>query len=131
MNTEFHNDLDLQFRKALSVENPIAIGSEFSVPPLSQKARKLVMRRKKAAVSPVNIFGAIVAFFNLQVKFYHLGLTVLLFSAGLFYFSENVYHNSQHSDSLDAGSGMSITNATISVTSSTMLASIPTFVTRN
>ena len=126
MNTEFHNDLDLQFRKTLSIEN-----LEFQVPPLSQKARKLVLRRQISVNAPINLIGMIVSFFNLQVKFYHLGLTVLLFSAGLFYYNENAYHHSQHSDSLDAGSGLSITNGTISVTSSTMLASIPTFVVRN
>lgn len=116
------NEMDDLISTAMSAEH-------FNAPDISlvNAARKKVMSRKKS--EPAERFSFVERLFgwmNLQVKFYHLGVSVLLAFAGYIYLDDRAYTGSNASDLINLHADMSIHNATVSVTSSTMLTSIPT-----
>ena len=97
---------------------------------LVYKARESVLARKKEVREPVFSLSRLISFFRMELKFYHVGMSLLLVSAGVFYFTEPSY-NPAGTSRFIPHDALSITNTTVSVNSSTMLTSIPTLVIRN
>jgi hypothetical protein len=96
------------------------------------KARAAVAARKKSEVAErAGFFEKLFLFFKLDFKFYHVGLSVLLIFAGIFYMTEPNYSAGNSQGFMEYHEALSIKNTTISVNSSTMLTSIPTTVIRN
>lgn len=96
------------------------------------KARAAVMaRRKPEAAERAGFVDKLILFFKLDFKFYHVGLSVLLVSAGIFYVTGPDYSAGNSAGFMEYHEALSIKNTTISVNSSTMLTSIPTTVIRN
>jgi hypothetical protein len=107
---------------------------EFSAPGIGlvNGARKKVLARKKETQEEsVKLLDRIIRYFNLQLRFYHLGVSVLLLFAGFFYFNDRDYSRADTSGLMEYHADLSIHNTTVSVTSSTMLTSIPTLIIRN
>jgi hypothetical protein len=107
---------------------------EFSAPDIElvKEARKKVLARRKASQEEsVKLLDKLIGYFNLQLRFYHLGISVLLVFAGFFYFNDRDYSRTDGSGLMEYHADLSINNTTVSVTSSTMLTSIPTLVIRN
>ncbi len=100
-------------------------------PLLVFEARQKVLSRKKEARSPRHLMQNILQFFTLELRFYHVGLSLLLISAGFFYVNEPNYSGHVNSELSAYHDALSTANSTISVNSSTMLTSIPTLVIRN
>lgn len=100
-------------------------------PALLWEAREKIMARKKVLNPGFSFFDRLIAFFRLDFKFYHVGLSVLLICAGIFYVNEPSYNNGSNGGFMQYKESLSISNTTISVISSTMLTSIPTTVIRN
>lgn len=95
------------------------------------EARKKVAARKKNIRIEISFIDQLIAFFRCDLKFYHVGVSVLLLTAGLFYVNEPNYSSGVNSGFMEYQEALSITNTTISVNSTTMLTSIPTMVIRN
>ncbi len=95
------------------------------------EARQAVLARAKKTVAP-HWLQSIVALLTTEVRMYHLGFSMILLFASFFY-CQHLNESSMHSSSFTPGSeeAFALTNHTISVTSSTMLTSIPTLVIRN
>jgi hypothetical protein len=95
-------------------------------PLLVFEARQTVLSHNKVMRQSTFILTRFIDFLQIQLKFYHLGFSLLLVTAGIFY--SNL--NSQGGDSRDLvnynSEVLSIKNNTISVMSATMLTSIPT-----
>jgi len=94
-------------------------------------ARETILARKKIINEQPGFPERFINFFRLDFKFYHVGLSLLLISAGIFYVSEPNYTTNDASGFIHYDEALSIKNTTISVNSSTMLTSIPTLVIRN
>lgn len=94
-------------------------------------AREKVFARKKTIHIEISLFDQLMAFFKLNFKFYHVGLSALLICGGMLYLNEPNYNSKNATGFMDYKEALSITNTTISVNSSTMLTSIPTMVIRN
>ena len=95
------------------------------------EARQKVMSRKTPVRKSEDIFRMLMSFFQLELRFYHVGLSLLLISGGIFYLNEPNYDHHVHSGLSAYNDVLSINNSTVSVNSSTMLTSIPTLVIRN
>jgi hypothetical protein len=121
MNTTKHFEKIL--RGAMSTEE-----LEMETPDLSlvQNARRMVEARKKPTIEKQDFFSNLLAFFKLELKFYHVGVSVLLVSGALFYMNEPNYGSANVSVLSHDDGILSLKNTTISVNSSTMLTSIPT-----
>lgn len=122
-------DLEKILGEIMSPEN-----TEIQSPDLAYmyEARAKVMARKK--VSKEHTMGLIerfILFIKLDFKFYHVGISLLLVSAGIFYVTEPNYSSGNPAGLIEYQEALSIKNTTISVNSSTMLTSIPTTVIRN
>jgi hypothetical protein len=90
-------------------------------------ARNAVLARKKVAKEKTNFLSRILPFFNPDLKFYHLGISVLLITFSTIYITETHYSPTGSPGFSDHSyNNLSIKNSTISVNSSTMLTSIPT-----
>ncbi len=103
--------------------------SESEAPGLDhvQNARNAVMARKKTAVEKRSFIQGFVTFLNFDLKFYHLGISVLLLMVGSFYISETSYGTAGGAAFSEQNiTTLSIKGSTVSVNSSTMLTSIPT-----
>jgi hypothetical protein len=106
-------------------------GIESPDPSLIFDARRVVMARKKQVKEPMDLFAMLLAFFKMELKVYHVGLCLLLFSAGFFYVKEPSYTDTGTVGLTGYRDALSTQNTTISVNSSTLLTSIPTLVIRN
>ncbi len=95
------------------------------------EARQKVLSRKTPARKSEDFFRMLMSFFQLELRFYHVGLSLLLISGGIFYLNEPNYNHHVHSGLSAYNDVLSINNSTVSVNSSTMLTSIPTLVIRN
>lgn len=122
------NDLEKLLKEAMS---PCEADVEMPDPSLVHHAREIVRSRKKTVTERYGFFTLLTEFFKLELKFYHVGLTVLLISAGIFYVNEPNYNNTDAAGLIQYNEALSIKNNTTSVNSSTMLTSIPTLVIRN
>lgn len=103
--------------------------SEIQAPDLSAMtgAREKIMARKKAEKENKSFMAGLIAFFNLELKLYHLGISVLLMMMGTFYITESHYSTGGGQNPGDPNfNTLSIHNTTLSINSSTMLTSIPT-----
>jgi|GEM_PF-2924399 len=121
---DFRNFLsEMMSAEASDIESPN--------PALVFAARDRVLARKKVMKEHLNFFDKLLLFFRLDFKFYHVGLSLLIISAGFFYVNEPNYTSDNSSSFSSYSEALSITNTTISVNSSTMLTSIPTLVIRN
>lgn len=100
-------------------------------PALLFAARQRVMARKKVTEEKISLLERLLLVFKVDFKFYHVGLSVLLISAGIFYLNEPNYSTNSAGSFIGYDESLSIKNTTISVNSSTMLTSIPTTVIRN
>jgi len=90
-------------------------------------AREKIMARKKTGNENKSFMAGVIAFFNLELKLYHLGISVLLMMMGTFYITESHYSSSGGQNPGDPNfNTLSIHNTTLSINSSTMLTSIPT-----
>ena len=98
---------------------------------LVNAARNKVAARKKTIRIQISFFDQLIAFLRFDFKFYHLGVSLLLISAGIFYVNEPNYNSGVSGGFIEYKEALSITNTTISVNSTTMLTSIPTMVIRN
>ena len=123
-----NKDLEKFLGEMMSVE---ATDIQSPHPSLVWEAREKIMARKKVVKERSNFFDRLISFFRLDFKFYHVGLSLLLISAGIFYLNEPNYNSSDSSNFIHYDEALSIKNATISVNSSTMLTCIPTTVIRN
>lgn len=128
MNMEKNKDFEKLLGEILS---PDASDIESPHPSLVYNAREKVLARKKVVREPVFSFSSLIQFFKLEFRFYHVGLSVLFISIGLFYVNEPNYSDPGSSGFSQYNNSLSIKNTTISVNSSTMLTSIPTLVIRN
>jgi hypothetical protein len=88
------------------------------------------LNRKKKSSPIASAFAGTLELLRHPVKFYHLGLTALFICVGICYFSGGAYDHVKGTSLIDGQAGLSITNNTISVNSSTMLTSIPTMMIR-
>ena len=122
------NDFEKFLTERMSVE-ATDIQSPHSF--LAFEARERVLARKKITSEQPGFLEKCIHFFRLDFKFYHVGLSLLLISAGVFYVNEPNYTNNDSSAFNHYDEALSIKNTTISVNSSTMLTSIPTLVIRN
>jgi len=103
--------------------------ADIETPDLSHvmQARNAVMARKKAVTEKKSFFAGIFSFFNPDLKFYHLGISVLMIVFSTVYITETHYSNGNGAGFSDHSyNTLSIKSSTISVNSSTMLTSIPT-----
>lgn len=100
-------------------------------PLLVFEARQKVLSRKKSIRNSLNFFDSVFAFFKLELRFYHVGLSLLIISGGMFYLNEPNYRGSDATGLIPYSEALSINNTTVSVKSSTMLTSIPTLIIRN
>ena len=101
-------------------------------PLLVFEARQTVINRGKKRAAGQHWAQGILAFLTTEVRMYHLGISMLLVFFSFFYFQG--FNQATHSNSSFAHyseDAFALTNHTISVTSSTMLTSIPTLVIRN
>lgn len=122
-----NNELDQLLKSAMSAnESGIAAPETWLV----DEARRKVMARKNTAKQLPAFLEQLFSFFTRELRFYHVGLSILLVSGGVFYMNEPNYGTSDPAGSLYSDQ-LSAKNNTISVTSSTMLTSIPTLVIRN
>ncbi|PBQ33297.1 hypothetical protein CNR22_16450 [Sphingobacteriaceae bacterium] len=121
-------ELDNFLGEILSVE---ASEIESPNPALIFAARERVLARKKVETANTSFLERFLLFFKLDFKFYHVGLSLLLISAGIFYLNEPNYTSNSAGNFISYDESLSIKNTTISVNSSTMLTSIPTLVIRN
>src|SRR5687768_13794070 len=101
------------------------------VPPLSAKARNVILRRKKTAPLHFGFLETFMTFISVQLKVVHVGVTMLLLCGGIIYLNDSSYDNTGAADFSDFNTYRSISHNTISVNSTTMLTSIPTLVIRN
>lgn len=95
------------------------------------EARQKVLSRKTPARKSEDFFRMLTSLFQLELRFYHVGLSLLIISGGIFYLNEPTYNHNAHSALGAYNDVLSINNSTVSVNSSTMLTSIPTLVIRN
>ncbi|WP_317900226.1 hypothetical protein [Aurantibacillus circumpalustris] len=123
-----NKDLDKYLGELMSVEALDMVACDIS---LVLAARKKVAARKKTIRVEISFIDQLTGFFRFDLKFYHVGVSVLLISAGLFYVNEPNYNSSVNAGFMEYKDALSITNTTISVNSTTMLTSIPTMVIRN
>lgn len=125
---ETNKNFDTQFSECLSVEN-----SGIQTPPLSLvwNARNKVVARKVELQSKPTYIESILFFMQIHLKTYPLGITALLICSGFFYFNEPNYSYSVGSEKELNQNLLSIHNTTVSVSSSTLLTSIPTLIIRN
>jgi hypothetical protein len=95
------------------------------------EARQTVITRGKKRVAS-HFFQSVTSFLNTEVRMYHLGISTLLLFISFLY-CQSINESSMASGSFTPISedAFALTNHTISVTSSTMLTSIPTLVIRN
>ena len=104
--------------------------ANISVPGLSHVslARETIMARKQNTGKKPLLRSLVFSLLHFDLKFYHLGISVLLIMIGTFYISESNYNaNGSPVFSNHNYNTLSIkSSTTISVNSSTMLASIPT-----
>lgn len=121
-------ELDNFLGEILSAE---ASDIESPNPALIFAARQRVMARKQVAEEKISFTERLLLFFKLDFKFYHVGLSLLFISAGIFYLNEPNYNANGSGSFIHYDESLSIKNTTISVNSSTMLTSIPTTVIRN
>lgn len=111
--------------------SPYGADMDMPDPSLVYNARAIVQARKKTAAERPGLLSMLAAFFKLELRFYHVGLTVLLISAGIFYVNEPNYNSADAAGLVHYNDVLSIQHTTVSVNSSTMLTSIPTLVIRN
>ena len=107
---------------------------EFEAPSLSamNEARFLIAARKKTDEKKENIFIYLWQLLIPDLKLYRIGMSVLIICAFTIYFKDTRYSSASASDLIvNNQNGLAIKNSTISVTSATMLTSIPTLVIRN
>lgn len=92
------------------------------------RAREAVLARAKSGQPKRSVFSPFIAFLNFDLKFYHLGISVILVMFGTFYITESHYDVTGASTlSQHTYNTLSINSPTaVSVNSSTMLTSIPT-----
>ena len=121
-------DLEKLLEETMSAE---ATDVQVPHPTFFYEAREKVAARKKLATAQAGFLDQLAAFFRFHLKFYHVGLCLLLISGGVLYVSEPSYTSVGSSGFIPSGDALSIQNTTISVNSSTMLTSIPTLVIRN
>ena len=118
----------------LLFEQMSANAIEFEAPSLSamNEARFLIAARKKTTEKKESIFVYLWRLLIPDLKLYPIGMSVLIICACTIYFKDTSYTPSSASDLiLNNQNALSIKNSTISVTSATMLTSIPTLVIRN
>lgn len=94
-------------------------------------ARARVLAKRKNSTARPGLLEMLLHFFGKELRLYHLGVSALLVSAGIFYLNEPNYAGGGDAELIGFRQEMSIHNTTISVNSSTMLTSIPTLVIRN
>ena len=123
-----NNDFEKHLAAFMSVEASDILNPDIS---LGAAARKKVAERKKTIRIEISFLDQLIAFFRCDLKFYHVGISALLLTAGLFYMNEPSYTSGVNAGFMEYKDALSITNTTISVNSSTMLTSIPTMVIRN
>lgn len=126
METQKH--FDKQFSECLSAEN-----SGIQAPPLALmwEARNKVAARKQELMIKPSMLESFVFFIRLHLRSYPLGVSLLLISSGFFYLNEPKYSSVGGSEYSGDQNLISLHTTTISVTSSTLLTSIPTLVIRN
>lgn len=115
-------------------EHLSATAIEFEAPALSamNEARFLIAARKKTTEKKENIFVYWWRLLMPDLKLYPIGMSLLIICACTIYFNDSSYSSATvHGMALNNENALSIKNTTISVTSSTMLTSIPTLVIRN
>ena len=118
----------------LLYEHLSATAIEFEAPSLGSmnEARFLIASRKKTSEKKENFFVFLYRLLIPDLKLYPIGMSLLIICACTIYFNDTTYsHAGAHDLSLSNQHSLSINNTTISVTSSTMLTSIPTLVIRN
>jgi hypothetical protein len=116
-------DMDNLIKKAMAVD---AMGINEPDARLVSEARSKVMARKKQPENP-SLISAFFMLLRYRLKFYQVGVSVLVTCVCLFYSIEmNVQSRSGQSLGAEHANILSIKNATISVNSSTILTSIPT-----
>src|SRR4051812_34074479 len=120
MKTANEKEMHRLLKQGMSIEE-----FELEVPAVSMRARELVSARKKKPNPELNLFSALLAFLKLDLKLYHVGLTVLVMFAGMLYIKDPGYDAGGAANFMDVQSALSISNNTVSVKSSTMLTSIP------
>jgi len=115
-------------REHLSPERPPQASPD---PLLVFEARQTVLNHGKKSQTG-QWLQAVSSFFTTEVRMYHLGISMLLMFFSFFY-CQRINESSINTSSLSHYSedAFALTNHTISVTSSTMLTSIPTLVIRN
>jgi hypothetical protein len=121
-------DMDNLIRKAMAVD---AMGINEPDARLVSEARRKVMARKKQPDSyrgeNPSVLSAFFMLLRYRLKFYQVGVSVLVTCVCLFYSIEmNVQSRSGQSLGAEHANILSIKNTTISVNSSTILTSIPT-----
>lgn len=125
---ETQNNFDTRFSECLSAEHS---GIPTPPPALVWAARNKVAARKLELQVKPTFLDSILFFIQLHLKTYPLGVTVLLICSGFFYLNEPNYSNTTGSENGLDPQMLSMHNTTISVSSSTLLSSIPTLVIRN
>ena len=115
--------MDNLIKKAMALD---AMGIHEPDAGLVREARRKVMARKKQP-ERTSVLHAFFLLLRHRLKFYQVGVSVLITCVCLFYSIEmNVQSRSGQSLDADNANILSIKNTTISVNSSTILTSIPT-----
>lgn len=126
---ENNNELDKFLSNKMSVDN---LGVE--APDLSkmEEARKKILLRKKTVKEEKRFFFWMTEVIQSKLKFYQLGVSILLTCICLIYSLEiNESTKKQNGIENYSTSMVASKNPTISVNSSTLLTSIPTLIIRN
>ena len=125
---ETQKQFDKQFSECLSAEN-----SGIQAPPLALmwEARNKVAARKQELMIKPSMLESFLFFIRLHLRTYPLGVTVLLICSGFFYLTEPKYSYGSGVENGGDQNLLSLHTTTVSVTSSTLLTSIPTLVIRN
>jgi hypothetical protein len=122
-----NEEFDQMLKDFMSIEN-----SELELSPLQNMdlMRRRVASRKQRSMTANRWKRFLQNLINIRIEQYQVGFSMLIISAGLFWFAENPNPSSSISDLGSASTYTLVTN-TVCVSSSTMLTSIPTLVIRN
>jgi hypothetical protein len=116
-------------RDAMLTDHMDADSGRFTAPDLLLvfEARQAVMARAKPRARNRVQLNVLWSYFRGHVRSYHVGFAMLLFTAGFFYYDNNVLNGNRSSELMQQRDEIfSNRSSTISVISSTMLTSIPT-----
>ncbi len=127
---ENNNQLDKFLSNKMSVDNLDVETPDLSA--MEEARKKVLLRKQPVKKEEKNFLFWLTAIFQSKLKFYQLGVSVLLTCICLMY-SLDINESTKKSSGFENyTTGMVASkNATVSVNSSTLLTSIPTLIIRN